>query len=388
MKIGELPVEKRKQFREHVPIYHKFIKENSPHLSTSSHNLYSRALAFIAVENDLLNYTPEQLCIKLTQEALTTSDFIKIIGTDNHANQNIRLSAFRNLVEPYKESLKNKISEVSYNAISKLVSRKGTHIRRNILESKSNNLKSDTELLNMRSWKELQTIINKNNQSLSVILAKFFRTNEIPCYNTLRDILIGNLYCNNYHEYKNMRVHTILRNEYKSCYLWINPDTPPEDKKNYFWINISGESKIVIQKSKTIGGVKRGQPNQQGETEILPQKSRKIYPLNKNIVSQILFLKQTFNERIETPFLKNNTRDGIITDGQYNRILYSIFKDLAPQISCTTIRKIYYNEVKWHQLSTHDANYILRHQDHNKSTCDIFYKKINLPKEDSPIIDL
>ena len=140
MKIGELPVEKRKQFREHVPIYHKFIKENSPHLSTSSHNLYSRALAFIAVENDLLNYTPEQLCIKLTQEALTTSDFIKIIGTDNHANQNIRLSAFRNLVEPYKESLKNKISEVSYNAISKLVSRKGTHIRRNILESKSNKL--------------------------------------------------------------------------------------------------------------------------------------------------------------------------------------------------------------------------------------------------------
>lgn len=386
MKIGELSVEKRKLFKQHVPTYYNFIKENSPHLSTSSHSLYSRALAYIAVENDLINLSPENLCIKLTQEALTTSDFIKIIGTDNHANQNIRLSAFRNLVEPYKESLKNKISEVSYQAISKLVSRKGTHIRRNILESKSNNLKSETELLNMRSWKELQTIINKNNQLLTVILGKFFRTNEIPCYNTLRDILIGNLYCNNYHEYNNMRVHTILRNEYKSCYLWINPDTPPEDKKNYFWINLNGLSKIVIQKSKTIGGVKRGQANSEGETEILPQKSRKIYPLHKNIVSQILFIKQTFNERIELPFLKNNLRDGAITDGQWARMLYSIFKDLAPQISCTTIRKIYYNEIKWHQLSTKDANYILRHQDHNKGTCDIYYKKINPPSSPPAII--
>ncbi len=387
MKIGELSVEKRKLFKEHVPTYFNFIKENSPHLSTSSHSLYSRALAYIAVENDLINLTPENLCIKLTQEALTTSDFIKIIGTDNHANQNIRLSAFRNLVEPYKESLKNKISEVSYKAISKLVSRKGTHIRRNILESKSNNLKSETELLNMRSWKELQTIVNKNNQLLTVILGKFFRTNEIPCYNTLRDILIGNLYCNNYHEFNNMRVHTILRNEYKSCYLWINPDTPPEDKKNYFWINLNGLSKIVIQKSKTIGGVKRGHPNSEGETEVMPQKSRKIYPLNKNIVSQILFIKQTYNERIEIPFLKNNLRDGGITDGQWHRMLYSIFKDLAPQISCTTIRKIYYNEIKWHLLSTKDANYILRHQDHNKSTCDTYYKKIN-PQSEPPAIIL
>ena len=89
MKIGELSVEKRKLFKEHVPTYFNFIKENSPHLSTSSHSLYSRALAYIAVENDLINLTPENLCIKLTQEALTTSDFIKIIGTDNHANQNI-----------------------------------------------------------------------------------------------------------------------------------------------------------------------------------------------------------------------------------------------------------------------------------------------------------
>ena len=377
MKINELPLEDKRLFKKHVPLYLKFIRETAPHLSPSSHCLYSRALAFIAVENKLLDLSPEELCIKLTQDALTTSDFIKIIGNDNHSNQNIRLSAFRNLVEPFKETLKNQISEVSYKAISKLVSRKGTHIRKNILESKSNNLKTETELLNMRSWKELQTITNKNNLTLNVILSKFFKTNEVPCYTTVRDILIGNLYCNNHHQYKNMRVHSILRNEYKTCYLWISPEKPPQDKKNYFWINMGGESKIVIQKSKTIGGVKRSNANSEGITEIIPQKTLKIYPLNNSIVSQILFIKQTFNERIEVPFLKNNHRDGSLTDSQYQRVLYSIFKDLAPQISCTTIRKIYYNEIKWHQLSHEDATYILDQQDHNRTTSHVYYKKID-----------
>ena len=77
MKINELPLEDKKLFKKHVPLYLKFIRETAPHLSPSSHCLYSRALAFIAVENKLLDLSPEELCINLTQDALKTSDLLK-----------------------------------------------------------------------------------------------------------------------------------------------------------------------------------------------------------------------------------------------------------------------------------------------------------------------
>ena len=113
------------------------------------------------------------MAVELTKDILTTSDFIKIVGNDSGSNQNIRLSAFRNLVSPFKDDLKNEISSVSYETLLKLLSRKGTHIRKTILESKSQNLKTETELMQHRSWKDLQNIVKNMNVKYNQIVNKF-----------------------------------------------------------------------------------------------------------------------------------------------------------------------------------------------------------------------
>ena len=98
--------------------------------------MYSRALSYIAVENGLYSLSPKELAIALSKDILTTSDFQKIVGTDSDANQNIRLAAFRNLVEPFKDELKDEISAISYETLLKLLSRKGGHIRKSLKEVK------------------------------------------------------------------------------------------------------------------------------------------------------------------------------------------------------------------------------------------------------------
>ena len=121
MRIRELSQQQRQNFKNNCPIYLSFLREKAPQLSNCSHKLYSRAISYIAVENDLINKTPKELAISLTKDILTTSDFEKIVGKDTNGNQNIRLSAFRNLVNPYKDDLENEISSVSFKTLSKLV---------------------------------------------------------------------------------------------------------------------------------------------------------------------------------------------------------------------------------------------------------------------------
>jgi hypothetical protein len=377
MKIKNLSDEQKKNFKANIPIYFEFLKNNKPLLSDSSHKLYSRALSFVAIENELINKTPKELALALTKDILTTSNFQKIIGQDAGSIQNIRLSAFRNLVEPFKDDLKNEISAVSYKALNKLVSRKGTHIRQKIVNEKNQNIKTPAEQENMRSWAEVEEVVKKLNVQYGVILKRFFKTNEIPCYVTLRNILVGNLYVNNYHHYKDVKVHTMLRNEYKTCHLWINTVEPPKDRKNYFWINLdTNEHFIIIQKNKTTGGIRRI-PGVEGQSEVVNQNKFKRFYLNKKVVNIIMFIKQTFNERCDVPFLKNNTRDGSITDNKWQRIIYSIFKEITPGICATTLRKILYNEIPFHKYTTAMTNYILECQDHNKDTCDTYYKKVD-----------
>ena len=309
MKIRELTQIQRSNFKQNCPIYLSFLKEKAPQLSHCSHKLYSRALSYIAVENDLLNKTPKELAVSLTKDILTTSDFEKIVGKDTNGNQNIRLSAFRNLVNPFKDSLQEEISAVSFQTLSKLVSRKGTHIRKNIIESKTKNLKTETELLSSRNWKELQEILKNSNKKYGVIVNKFLRTNEIPDYVTLRNITIANLYLNNFHEYDGLKVHVLLRNEYRTCHLWVNPIPPPHDKTNYFWVNFeTNEHYMIIQSSKTVGGIRR--TTSKDGPSVVPQKKRIEFKISNSLVNMLLFIKQTFNERTDIPFFKNNQREG------------------------------------------------------------------------------
>ena len=347
MKIRSLSAEQRDNFKNAAAAYLGFYQSINPNLSSYSHNMYSRALAYIAVENKLLDYAPKELAVELTKDILTTSDFIKIVGNDSGSNQNIRLSAFRNLVSPFKEDLKNEISTVSYETLLKLLSRKGTHIRKTILESKSQNLKTETELMQNRSWKDLQNIVKNMNVKYNQIVNKFLKTNEIPDYVTLRNILIGNLYMFNIHQKLDIPVHVILRNEYRTAHLWINDKEPPQDKNNYFWINFeTNQHFIIIQKSRTTNSATN------------PDKIRRKFPLSQQIVNMILFIKTTFNEAADKPFFKNQIRETTIHSTEWIRIVNKIFESIAQSVTSTTIRNIYLNEIDWSKLSQEQIDYI------------------------------
>ena len=364
MKIRELTLDQRQKFKANCPIYLKFLKEKTPQLSAHSHNMYSRALSYIAIENMLINKTPKELCIELTKDILTTSDFQKIVGKDTTANQNIRLAAFRNLVNPFKDELQNEISSTSYATLSKLVSRKGTHIRKTINDSKHQDLLSITGDLSARSWNDCQNILLQFNKKYSIIVNRFLKTNEVPDYVTLRNIAIANLYMNNFHKHEGMNVYTILRNEYRTAHLWINPNGPPQDKNNYFWINFEkNKHYIVIQSSKTVGGVRKTTTNAEGFPQYHQQDKRRQFVLSPSIVNMLLFIKQIFNERTDIPFFKNNTRDGPLTSQMWVRVMHKVFEDLGKDIVTTTLRKVYFNDIKWSKLTKEQRIYICKNID-------------------------
>lgn len=347
MKIRDLSEEQKKHFKFNVETYQNFLKDKCPHLSEYSHSMYARALSYIAVENKLLFHSAQQLAIALSQDILTTSDFVKIVGNDSSANQNIRLSAFRNLVNPLKDDLQAGISDVSYQTISKLLSRKGCHIRKTILENKTKNLKSATDLMKSRGWKDLQEIVKKLNVKYNQIVSRFLKTNEIPDYVTLRNILVANLYCLNSHQYNELTVHVILKNEYRTAYVWIGDKEPPQDKNHYFWINLNtNKHYFVINRVKAISNVK--------ETV----KERKMFVLPSRIVNMIVFIKQTFNESADKPFFKNNVREAVPYSTDWIRIINKIFEDVGQGVCSSTLKTIYMNEIDWGKVPTNDIAYI------------------------------
>ncbi len=355
MKIRDLNEEQKKQFKYNVEVYRAFMINKAPQLSDYSHSMYARALSYIAVENNLNFHSPEELAIALTKDILTTSDFIKIVGTDTGSNQNIRLSAFRNLVNPFKDLLQQNISEASYTTLSKLLSRKGCHIRKTLLESKSKNLKTEAELMTSRSWKDLQGVVSKLNKKYNMIVSRFLKTNEIPDYITLRNILIANLYMFNSHEYEGLCIHVLLKNEYRTAHLWINEKEPPQDKNHYFWINYENNKHyFVINRSKAMKGL------------LEPIKNRKMFVLSQRIVNMIIFIKQTFNESIDKPFFKNNTRDTTPYSTDWIRIVNKIFEDIGQGVCASTLKSVYLNEIDWSKVSKDQMKYICYNLDQSK----------------------
>lgn len=360
MKIRSLTIEQRTNFKKNCPVFLEFLKNTAPKLSKCSHKLYSRALSFIAVENDMINLTPKQLAMKLSKEVLTQSNFESIVGNDTTGNQNIRLSAFRNLVEPFKDDLEEEVSCVSYKTLNNLLSKKGSHIRKQISERKKDEDKNmDKVFKEKNNWKKCQMITINHNQKYDVIFNRFLKTNEVPDYITLRDAVIANLYCNNIHKFQNLSVYVILHNEYKTCHLWISHEQPPEDKTNYFWINTLTQNHfIVIQKSGTVGGVRRV-PDKNGGTKVIPNEPIKMFRLSKKIAAQILFIKTTFNERCDRPFFKNDLRDGPINDQKWQRIMNKLFHTISTTATCKTIRKILESEIDWSKLNEEQSHYLM-----------------------------
>ena len=249
MKIKTLTQNQKISFKNEMPKYEVFLKEKLPHLATTSLSLYKRTLSYISTINKCNDKTVEETCIFLTSKLLTDTSLDCVIGDSNvsESNKNIRLSAFKNLVEIFRDEIKLKISPV------------------------------------------------------------------------------------------------ILRNEYKSLYLHIGDNQPTSTSKNYIWIKLdSNDHKIIINKNKTTGGVKRKNLGDFiGHTSVYPQKNQKTFPLNKEIAKIIIFIKQVFNERSDKPFIKCNNRELNYTSSTWSKMLQRVFKKINPKLSSNLIRKIY-----------------------------------------------
>ena len=347
MKIKDLTVEQKIEFRRELPKFDAFLKEHLKHLATTSLSLYTRTLSYISVINNLQKLDIKNICICLTQKALTNSNLIHIIGDENttNNNKNIRLSAFKNLVEIFKADIKKEISSVAYNSIMEKLGKRGCKIRQNILKDRITK-DIETNPISNLNWNELQELNKEYLKKFKEIQNQYIKHNEIPDYMFLRDCLVCNLYINNSYKHKSLEFNVILRNEYKSLYLHIGDSQPPTTTKNYLWVKLeSNDSKIIINKNKTTGGVKRCLGENIGHTQLIPQKDQKVFPLNKDITKIILFIQQVFNERKDKPFIKSNNRISNYTSSTWSKMLTRVFKNIDSKLSSTLIRKIYYQKI-------------------------------------------
>tara|TARA_R110002033_G_scaffold170686_2_gene213819 strand:- start:194 stop:1372 length:1179 start_codon:yes stop_codon:yes gene_type:complete len=343
MKIKTLTQNQKISFKNEMPKYEVFLKEKLPHLATTSLSLYKRTLSYISTINKCNDKTVEETCIFLTSKLLTDTSLDCVIGDSNvsESNKNIRLSAFKNLVEIFRDEIKLKISPVAFNTTISMMGKAGGNIRKQILEIRKN--KDLLSPSTMQTWEELTELNKIYLKKFNYIKNQYIKTNEVPDYVFLRDCLISNLYINNSFKLKNNEFNVILRNEYKSLYLHIGDNQPTSTSKNYIWIKLdSNDHKIIINKNKTTGGVKRKNLGDFiGHTSVYPQKNQKTFPLNKEIAKIIIFIKQVFNERSDKPFIKCNNRELNYTSSTWSKMLQRVFKKINPKLSSNLIRKIY-----------------------------------------------
>tara|TARA_R110002050_G_scaffold41447_1_gene100439 strand:- start:460 stop:1638 length:1179 start_codon:yes stop_codon:yes gene_type:complete len=343
MKIKTLTQKEKISFKNEMPKYEVFLKEKLPHLATTSLSLYKRTLSYISTINKCNDKTVEETCIFLTSKLLTDTSLDCVIGDSNvsESNKNIRLSAFKNLVEIFRDEIKLKISPVAFNTTISMMGKAGGNIRKQILEIRKN--KDLLSPSTMQTWEELTELNKIYLKKFNYIKNQYIKTNEVPDYVFLRDCLISNLYINNSFKLKNNEFNVILRNEYKSLYLHIGDNQPTSTSKNYIWIKLdSNDHKIIINKNKTTGGVKRKNLGDFiGHTSVYPQKNQKTFPLNKEIAKIIIFIKQVFNERSDKPFIKCNNRELNYTSSTWSKMLQRVFKKINPKLSSSLIRKIY-----------------------------------------------
>ena len=360
MKIKNLTIEEKSQFRREMPKYETFLKENLSHLAPTSLSLYKRTLSYISVINNLQESTIKNTCISLTTKALTNNNLDHIIGDNevSYNNKNIRISAFKNLVEIYKIDIKKEISSVAYNSIMEKLGKSGGNIRRNIFDERQ---KKDIEKnpLTSLNWNELQDLNKEYLKKFKHVQNQYIKYNEVPDYMFLRDCLVCNLYINNLYKIKTLEFNVILRNEYKSLYLHIGENQPTTTNRNYIWVKLeSNDSKIIINKNKTTGGVKRCIGETIGHTKIIPQRDQKTFPLNKDITKIILFIQQVFNERKDRPFIKCNNRENNYSSSTWSKMISRVFKRIDAKISSSIIRKIYYQKNQDSGLPTKDKQII------------------------------
>ena len=331
--------------------YQKYLEEIRPDLSNQSRKLYANQLNTITLDNNLKDFNPLKLIIRLTNKALRnkTLDFITLDGGNQTKNQ--RLSAVRNVLESHK----NEIEKKKYDNLTKLISSVGDSLRNEISIKAGTNIKSEDETNNMIvTWDELGKF------------AKDFKP-SLDSSTGMRDYLILNLMLNNYQEKENIKYYVLLRViEYASLFIWTNRKKPPNNKQNYIWLF---KNQLYIQHSKTTGGVMRV-----GDA-VVNQPSFKTYPLNEDIKKFLLTYIKKFKIKNNQPIFYNDKGTKQIDNNFFSKILKELLKSFGNNMSSTMLRKIYENRKIEGNLNANQTAELNKYTDHSMEVAATFYSK-------------
>ena len=301
--------------------------------------------------NNLKDFNPLKLIIRLTNKALRnkTLDFITLDGGNQTKNQ--RLSAVRNVLESHK----NEIEKKKYDNLTKLISSVGDSLRNEISIKAGTNIKSEDETNNMKvTWDELGKF------------AKDFKP-SLDSSTGMRDYLILNLMLNNYQEKENIKYYVLLRViEYASLFIWTNRKKPPNNKQNYIWLF---KNQLYIQHSKTTGGVMRV-----GDA-VVNQPSFKTYPLNEDIKKFLLTYIKKFKIKNNQPIFYNDKGTKQIDNNFFSKILKELLKSFGNNMSSTMLRKIYENRKIEGNLNANQTAELNKYTDHSMEVAATFYSK-------------
>lgn len=331
--------------------YQNYLEEIRPDLSPQSRKLYANQLNTITLDNNLKDFNPLKLIIRLTNKALRnkTLDFITLDGGNQTKNQ--RLSAVRNVLESHK----NEIEKKKYDNLTKLISSVGDSLRNEISIKAGTNIKSEDETKNMKvTWDELGKF------------AKDFKP-ALDSSTGMRDYLILNLMLNNYQEKENIKYYVLLRViEYASLFIWTNRKKPPNNKQNYIWLF---KNQLYIQHSKTTGGVMRV-----GDA-VVNQPSFKTYPLNEDIKKFLLTYIKKFKIKNNQPIFYNDKGTKQIDNNFFSKILKELLKSFGSNMSSTMLRKIYENRKIEGNLNANQTAELNKYTDHSMEVAATFYSK-------------
>lgn len=341
MKIKDLSNEDKKLFINELDKFGSWVEENLVSLSRSSKYLYKRTLSYISVENKKTDLEVKEFALFLVNQMID-GDIECILGNQLNNNKNIRLSAFKTLLEPNKKYLIEKTSETVYKKLEKILSQTGSIIRNK--EKKKDDL---LDKIDYQNYESSMTVYNKMMKEFLEVQNTYNTTGEVPCYEICRDFLIASLYLNNKITIDNKTYKIMLRNEYRTLILHISSKTPPKDEKNYIWIDLeNNKSVLYIQKSKTTGKYQKVKLSD-GSCKKMVKEQVKQFPLCNHIVGLILFIKNVFREQNNKTFFKTNNRINHFTCDLWSKNLTKIFKPIAAGIGSMTLKKMYINSLNF-----------------------------------------
>ena len=329
-----------------------FFEKERPYLSKTSHKLYAAQISSISIDNNINDFEPFKFINRLCNKSGRNKSLSYILLDGSKQSQNQRLSAVRNVLEIFEDSLDKK----KYNRLSLLITTVGDALRAEISMAVGTNIKSEDEAKAMVvSWDEL-------NEFAKNYVA------EIDNVNGFRNYLILNLMLNNYIENEGIKYYTLLRRlEYASLYIWTSAKKPNINKRNYIYLH---GNQLYIQHSKTTGGVRRV-----GD-KIITQALVKTYPLNADIKQLIIKYMKTYKLKNDTPLFYGNKHTKQINNVYFSTLLKELLTPLNAHLNSTMLRKIYENRPIEKELNANETNKLMEMADHSLGVAQTYYKKI------------